>query len=133
MSLNKAIALILPLIICQFLGSCKSGPAGNDEITVMLKIDSIRVPSAIKTTTPFQIKFFSTPGSNGCYNSGASSYASHDYDLIFRIYGIFGSQTGSCPTTIDYSYYLNLSLPGVYNIRVKQPDSTFLVKQITVN
>jgi hypothetical protein len=129
----KTIFFLLLVAFCRILQSCSSKSSVTNESTVMLKIDSVNVPATIKTNIPFQIEFFSTSGNNGCYFSGGSTFATHDNDLIFRIYGIFSSQTKSCPDIIGYSYNMNLSLPGLYNIKIKQPDSTFLVKQITVN
>lgn len=129
------LLLILLITICQVFRSCESGHyKGTAEFeSVWVKVDSIHIPSEIKSTIPFAIEFFGTLGNNGCYHSGANIRTSSSNDIILKIYGNFYLQAKNCTSMMDYRTVMAIAPAGIYNLKIKQPDNTYLVRQITVN
>jgi hypothetical protein len=135
---RKIFVLILFITFCQFFKSCESGSyRGLYETeweSVWAKVDSIHIPSEIKSTIPFAMEFFGTIGNNGCCRDcGYIVGSPNNNDFILKIYGNYKLQDKNCSGMMDCSIKMAFPSPGIYTLKIKQPDSTFLVKQITVN
>lgn len=126
--------LMLLISFSQVFRSCEIGP--YEMKSVMVKVDSIHLPSEIKSTIPFEIEFFGIIGNNGCYHSGGYLQTSSGNDIIIEAYGTFDFQAKNCPAIMVYlnPNRLIMTIPdqGIYNLKIKQPDGTFLVRQINV-
>ena len=60
--LRLAKILFIPLLIL-LIGACENKA---DYKSFLVKVDSVQVPTAITSNTPFEIKFYGTISPNGC-------------------------------------------------------------------
>jgi hypothetical protein len=135
MKINKLISVVLSFTtFCLILNSCHNGPYIFDPI--IIKVDSIHVPNAIVSNTPFEIDFFGTIGSNGCYRFEEFQNSISGNDILIEALGSFDSKAEVCPTVMVYLTGQKLTVtvpaPGYYTIKIKQPDNSTLSRQITV-
>jgi hypothetical protein len=126
-------ALIVLMFICS-LESCDHKP---DYRSFLIKVDSIHVPDTLIANSPFDIEFFGTIGVNGCYSFSDFNIQQDNADLLIEVWGQVDLRQTVCPTVMVYLSGQKITCtfpdPGDYNIKIKQPDNTFLVKQITIN
>jgi hypothetical protein len=131
---KQLIKLLFFTTFCYILFSCHSGPFKVESFTI--KVDSIHLPSTIVSKTPFDIQFFGTVGTSGCYKFETYSNTITGNEIAIEAKGSFDSWSGTCPTVMVYldSHKLNMTITssGIYTIKIKEPDNTFLVKQINV-
>jgi hypothetical protein len=136
MKKSKAFIKILsgPLFCC-ILFSCNGGPYQVKEF--LIKVDSIHVPNVVSSNTPFDIAFFGTVGDNGCFRFEAFRQNFNNNDIYIEAWGSLDYQATVCPAVMVYLDGRKLSLtipePGIYNLKLGQPDANPLIKQITVN
>jgi hypothetical protein len=136
MKTNTSIIRILTIIFISYiLFSCDSGPYRLD--AYLIKVDSIHLPASINSNTPFDIEFFGTIAGDGCHCFGEFTQSMTNNDIIVEAWGNYIDYSGKCPTVMVYltGHKLTMTIPspGVYNIKIKQPDKTYLTRQITVN
>ena len=131
----KSIYIFLLFITsCSLINSCHNGP--YEVNTFLIKVDSINVPSVVTSKTPFDIKFFGTIGTNGCYHFLDFYHTENNNEITIEAWGYYDYQAKVCP---DVMVYLNdrvksvtISNPGKYIIRIKEPRLNDIQKQITV-
>jgi hypothetical protein len=84
----------------------------------------------------FDIDFFGTIGANGCYSFGSFKRSQVKNDIIIETWGKYDKKAVVCPTVMVYltghKETLSIPDPGIYNIKIRQPDNTYLVKQINI-
>ena len=123
------------MIVCMTLGSCHRAP--NETESFLIKVDRIQAPISVNAGSPFDIEFFGTIGSNGCFSFGEFIQNSANNEITIEALGKVDTKARVCPAVMVYldGYKLNMSLstPGNYLIRIKQPDNTFIEQNITVN
>ena len=134
-SSKSFIKLLIVVTFFYVLYSCKGGPYQVKDF--LIKVDSIQVPNAVASNTPFEIAFFGTVGVNGCFHFEAFRQNFNNNDIYIEAWGSLDYQATVCPTVMVYLEGRKLSLtipaPGIYNLKIKQPDANPLIKQITVN
>ncbi len=135
MKIIKPFFKFLPLItlVC-FLLSCHGGPYKVESF--LIKVDSIHVPIALISNTPFDIDFFGTIGTDGCHSFVGFNHTLNNQEIMIEAMGSYDYQADLCPTVMVYlnGHKLNMTvpIPGIYIIKIKQPDNTSLLKEITV-
>ena len=117
------------------LYSCKGSSYQVKEF--MIKVDSIQVPNVVASNTPFDIAFFGTVGNNGCFSFEAFRQNFNNNDIYIEAWGNLDYQATVCPAVMVYlngrKLGITISVPGIYNLKIGQPDANPLIKRITVN
>ena len=120
---------ILPLLL-----SCNHKP---DYTFHLIKVDSIQVPTPLSANVPFEIKFFGTIAGNGCHSFYEFKVNQVNNDLLIEAWEKADAKALLCPTVMVYLTGHNLTTQiqsaGDYNIKIKQPDNSYLEKQVRVN
>lgn len=136
MKTSKSIIKLLSVftIFCIFY-SCRGGPYQVKEFVI--KVDSIHLPGVVTSNTPFDIAFFGTVGNNGCFRFEAFRQSFNKNDIYIEAWGSLDYQATVCPTVMVYlegrKLTMTIPAPGIYSLKIKQPDANPLIKYITVN
>ena len=125
--------LLLSYTAVQFL-SCNKEDGDYDTFTI--KVDSIQTPVNIHSGEPFDIKFYGVIGTNGCYEFDRfKTFVSNDIIKI-EVIGKKAKNVDVCPAFMVYLdgkiLTQTIDIPGYYYIKIKQPDGSYLKKQILV-
>jgi hypothetical protein len=131
---KTTIQLIILITFCHVIISCESVSYKEplDTESIWVKVDSIKYPSEIISRVPFVMEFFGNIGNKGCYHSAGYIGSSSTNEYIIKIYANIIPQSRECSKMMDFRTYMAFPSEGIYNFKIKQPDNTFLVKQITV-
>lgn len=102
----------------------------------LIFVDSIKVPDNINSGIPFHIEFYGTISVTGC--SGFSHFSTNLSDTVLYIeaWKWLEISAVACPAiivkldgeTLEYQ----LDVPGSYQIKILQPDFSFLIENIEV-
>lgn len=134
MKIKNSLKFLSLITFCFILLSCHSDPYEVE--TFLIKVDSIHVPNAIVSNTPFDIDFFGTIASDGCHRFELFQNSISNNDVLIEAWGSVDSKAGVCPTVMVYlnGHKLTVTIrsPGYYTIKIKQPDNSTLVRQIAV-
>jgi hypothetical protein len=130
--MGKVRILIILLITCYSCTEPIQKEYSNLE-SVWVKVDSLHVPTETKSRTQFNIEFFANLGYNRCYHLGGMIMTGSGNNIFIKVYGSFDYQSYKCSNLMVFRSHMALDPPGIYNLIIKQPDSTFLVRQIIVN
>jgi hypothetical protein len=102
----------------------------------LINVDSLQFTNAAVANEPFDINFFGTIGGNGCVSFSSFNVSRDNSDIIIEAWGKAETNVTACPTVMVYltghKVAYTVQYPGNYNIKVKQPDNSFLVRQIIV-
>jgi hypothetical protein len=133
---REILFFILLIIFVQFLRSCESEPyKGLRQIeSIWVRVDSIHTPSGIKSGVAFPVEFFGPAVNNACCKDcGYVGGATNKNEYLIKVYGNFDLQGKNCSGVMDCSLIWSFPEPGIYYLKIMQPDSSYLVKQINVN
>jgi hypothetical protein len=122
------------LIILGTSWSCSKEPVFKESL---IKVDSINVeyfPTLLYPGDLFSVNLHGTISSNGCSSLSYCKFYIQNQDLIIEAWKKTEVSAGVCPAVM---VYLNQSLifsekhlPENFTIKVKQPDGSYLEKQI---
>jgi hypothetical protein len=133
--IKSFIQLMSVVTLFCYLYSCNGGPYQVKQF--LIKVDSIQVPGVVTSNTPFDIAFFGTVGNNGCFRFEAFRQNFNNNDIYIEAWGSLDYPATVCPAVMVYLDGRKLSMtvtsPGIYNLKIEQPDANPLIKQITVN
>jgi len=122
----------LVILITYLLGSCKNDASYR---LFLIKVDSIQVSNAPVANSPFDISFYGTIGGDGCYSFSSFNVQQDNSNIIIEAWGRVDKAT-ICPTVIIYltghKVIYTVQTPGTYLIKIRQPDNSYLEKQIAV-
>jgi hypothetical protein len=134
-TINTLIICLNSLMLLSFLSSCEDEDEPNYE-SFLIQIDSIQIPDNITINEPFDIRFYGTIGTNGCYQFSQFETEKQGNSITVKAWGKFDKGSSICPTVMVYldNEKLNYQIKekGSYTIKVKQPDNNFLEKQFSV-
>jgi hypothetical protein len=129
------VKLLILTIISYIIFSCDRVSKKLDPY--LIKVDSIHLSGIISSNVPFEIEFFGTIAGDGCHTFDSFTQSLINKDINIEAWGNYTDYNGACPAVLVYltGHNLTLTLPssGIYNIKIRQPDNSFLTKQITVN
>lgn len=132
----KSLKILLVIIISGFfLISCNT--KSYTHYSYLVKVDSIHVPQNLTANTPFVIDCFGFVGPDGCYSfESFNQVITTTNDIMVEAWATYRSDSETCTSVLVYlNGHLNLTIPaaGIYNLKIKQPDNTYLERQLTVN
>ena len=91
-------------------------------------------------TISFEVKkgeLFGFIGPDGCYSfQKFYQTMTSNNDIEVEAWGLYQTDSNVCLTVMVYlNGHLNMTIsaPGIYNLKIKQPDNNYLEKQLTVN
>lgn len=120
---------ILSLISCN-----KDLSTGSD---FLIKVDSIKVPDVVTSSTPFDIEFFGTISYNGCVSFKTFNTIMNNKEITIEAWATYQKNDITCPDVMVYldgqKLKLTISFPGSYHIIIKGPGGAVISRQITVN
>lgn len=127
------LAFVLLVGLTGYFSSCEKE---EDYNYFLIQTDSISIPETILADQPFEVEFFGYIGPNGCYSF--SEFISAKQENTFRIEA-WGKQNLKSNICSDVMVYLNgeklkfqIEEAGIYNLKIKQPDGTFLEQQFWI-
>ena len=132
------LLIILPILIwiAANLSSCSKEPRFKD---FLIKVDSVNADIATIYSETFvgslvEIDIYGIISYNGCSSfSHCNSYVK-DNDLIIEAWKTSDTEASICPTVMVYlDQHITFDrdkLPESFDIKVKQPDGSFLVKKM---
>lgn len=128
------IAFYLFLLLGLF-PSCEKDTKTDYE-SFLIQVDSIEISNNITANTSFDIYFYGTVGTSGCYEFSHFLTEKTNNEILIETLGKQGVSSDVCASVMVYlngekwSYLIEET--GDYLIRIKQPDNSFLEKEITV-
>jgi hypothetical protein len=128
------VGFIFLFLSCTHLNSYDYDP---DYFLFHIKVDSIQVPKTITSGTPFDITFFGTIGTNGCYSFSHFNQTLTGNEIIIEAWGKVEAKAFVCPTVMVYldghKATVTIQTPGSYILKIKQPGNKYLERHITLN
>jgi len=128
------VSFLMLLLFCIHLNSCKHD---TDYHLFLIKVDSIQVPKIITSGIPFDIAFFGTIGTNGCYSFSHFNQTLTGNEIMIEAWGKVDAKAFVCPTVMVYldgrKLTMTIQTPGLYILKIKQSGNTYLERQITIN
>ncbi len=140
---NRLIMIVFKLssilaglvFLLGLFSSCEKEPKA-DYKSFLIQVDSIQLPDEISVNTSFDISFYGTIGTNGCYKFSEFRTEKLNTDILIETWGKLDLKSEICPSVMVFlngkkSNYL-IEEAGSYMIKIKQPGNSFLEKQIIV-
>jgi len=135
---SYSFLIVLPILIwvTANLSSCSKEPRYKD---FLIQVDSIKADIATIYSETFvgslvEIDIYGIISYNGCSSFSHCDTYVKDNDLIIEAWKTSDTEAIVCPTVMVYLdqhiTYDRDKLPDTFNIKVKQPDGTFLVKKM---
>jgi len=123
------------LLIC-FLGYFTSCERDEDYDYFRIQVDSVYIPEPVFANQPFEVEFYGYIGHNGCYSFSEFVSEKQSKTIQVEAWGKlnFGSKICADVMVGLRGEKLNILInePGNYRLLIKQPDGTFLERQILV-
>ena len=127
--------IIFSILLLDILSSCEKENKIDFE-TFVIKVDSIQLPDHILANEPFDIDFFGTVGTNGCFQFSQFKTERQNNDIMVEVWGEFDKNSKVCPTVMIYlaGEKLNYTIekPGNYTLKIRQTEDSYLEQQISV-
>ncbi|MGQ7870150.1 hypothetical protein [Sunxiuqinia sp. sy24] len=134
-TINALLICLSSLILLSIVSSSEEEHHPNYE-PFLIRVDSIQVPDNITINEPFDMRLYGTIGTNGCYQFLQFETKQQGNNITIKAWGKFDNSSSICPTVMVYldNETLNYQIKekGTYTIKAKQPDNSFLEKQISV-
>jgi hypothetical protein len=138
MVMNKFKTQTILFISLLFLGimfSCED-PNAPDYEYFMIKVDSIQIPEIILANETFEIQLFGLIANSGCSQFSEFKTGKQGENIIIEAWGKRNKNAVVCPGVEVYlqkeKLLYRISEKGKYTLKIKQPDGTFLMKEILV-
>ena len=129
------IVIFLSIFLSGLFISCKWEEETSYEY-FRIKVDSIQLAEDPIAGTPFEIRFFGTIGSNGCYQFDEFSEKQTSNEIIIEAIGKYNKRANVCASVMVFldGKKLNLRIeePGRYHLKIKQPDGNYIERKILV-
>ncbi len=135
-SYSFLIALPILIWLTANLSSCSKEPRYKD---FLIQVDSIKAVIATIYSETFvgslvEIDIYGIISYNGCSSFSHCNTYVKDNDLIIEAWKTSVTDATICPTVMVYLdqhiTYNRDKLPDSFNIKVKQPDGSFIVKKM---
>lgn len=121
-------------MVILLIGACENKA---DYKSYLVKVDSVQVPDIISSNNPFEIKFYGIISDNGCDSFTNFNVKEESNNILIEAWAKSDLNAFACPTVIVYltGHGMTYTIPnkGIYNLKIKQPDNSYLEKQIMIN
>jgi hypothetical protein len=133
--IKTQIICIFSFIILGFMFSCED-PNAPDYEYFAIKVDSVKTPEIILVNETFEIQLFGLIAYSGCSQFSEFKTEKQGENIIIEAWGKHNKNAKICPGVVVYlqkeKLLYRISAKGNYTLKIKQPDSTFLLKEILV-
>lgn len=133
--MKKAGVLIAFILVLYWTGSLSSCKQENEYDYFLIKIDSVYIPDSVILNETFQIKLFGFIGHNGCHSFNEFVLKRENQVVNIEAWGKVKANPGICSDQMIYlkdeKLKYKLDKPGIYTIKIKQPDGSYLEHQIS--
>lgn len=133
--IKTQIICIFSFIILGFMFSCED-PNAPDYEYFMIKVDSLKTPEIILANETFEIQFSGLIGNNGCYRFSEFKTEKQGVNIIIEAWGKHNINSQICSDEMVSLHreklLYRISEKGNYTLKIKQPDGTFLLKEIWI-
>lgn len=133
--LRRISVISITLITIGLLISCENNDR-PDFTPRLVQVGSVEVSNIIVANNPFDIKFYGLVGINSCSEFSHFETDKLNNEILIECWGKDYSSSAPCLDVLTslkdqkLSYLIEES--GNYLIRIKQPDDSFLEKEIIV-
>jgi hypothetical protein len=121
----------LLLIAIALLAGCVSEP---EEREFVIAVDSVRAPGAVSGGAAFDVAFFGTIGTSGCYAFKEFRVTKSTTAADITLIGVYRSKTGTCTDVLmllgGRQFTISPPVADPFELRVHQPDNSLLVKTV---
>ncbi len=123
----------LVIFLSGYFSSCQKD---EDYEYFLIQVDSVSIPETILANQSFELEFFGYIGYNGCYSFSEFVSEKQNKTILVEAQGKLNVKSTICSDVMVGLNGEKLSLllkeTGNYNLKIKQPDGTFLERQILV-
>jgi hypothetical protein len=135
--MKKIQTFLIASLIIYFLGHFSSCQKDEDYEYFHIQVDSVHIPESVEVNQPFELEFYGYIGHNGCYSFYEFIWEKQDQNIFVETWGKVSLKSTICSDALVYLNGEKLSLllkeTGHYNLKIKQPDGTFLERQFLVD
>ncbi len=130
---NLPALVIILLIFSGFFTSCKDS---DDYKYFLVPVEEVSLPEDISTEEPFEVRLSGTIGLDGCSSFDRFIAEIEDTTLLVEAWGKLKTNSYTCPDMVveldREKLKYSIEKPGIYLLKVRQPDGTFLDKEFEV-
>jgi len=131
----KALWLFIFSSVLLFQYSCSTEPE-NDYTYFKIMVDSISHQNTISVSDTLMIKFYGFVGPDGCHKFSHFEEHKKTNKLELTVGGIQTNFQTACPEVLVYldgkEYKTVINQIGIFQIRINQPDDSFLIDSVYV-
>ncbi len=131
--IQKLMFAGLMIFLSGHFSSCQKD---EDYEYFLIQVDSVSIPETILANQSFELEFFGYIGHNGCYSFSEFVSEKQNRTILVEAWGKLNVKSTICPDVMVGLNGEKLSLllkeTGNYNLKIKQPNGTFLERQILV-
>ena len=133
--IKSTLAFFCLLILLGLSTSCVQ-ETKPDYKSFIVQVDSVQISNSITPNTLFDIYFYGIVGTNSCYEFSHFMTEKSDNEIIIEPLGKQDLGSEICASVMVYlngerlSYVIEES--GDYLLKIRKPDNSFLIKEITV-
>jgi hypothetical protein len=131
----KALWLFIVGSVLLLQYSCSTEPE-NNYIYFKITVDSLSHPDTIFVRDTLKTKFYGFVGPDGCHKFSHFEEHKKTNELQITVWGSKPNFETACPTVLVYldgeEYKTVLNQIGIYQIKINQPDNSFLIDSIYV-
>lgn len=132
---KEILVVFYLLFVTGILVSCEDSE-NNEYKSFLVQVDSVEISNNIITDSPFDIEFYGTIGTDGCYEFSHFETSISDNKINIKCWGKQDISSEVCPQVMVYlngeKLIFSINESGKYMVKVKQPDNSFLEKEIIV-
>ena len=131
----KTLELFYLLVILLIHFSCSTEPEEN-YIPYKIKIDKIEHPDTVYVNDTLIIKFYGFVGPDGCHRFSHFEKKNSQSLLEFTVWGEKPDYETVCSAVMVWmdgtEYKTRITQTGLYQIKIHQPDNSFMIDSVFI-
>lgn len=125
--------IIATMLFSVFFTSCNDDEGYK---YFLVPVESISIPEEVNANEPFEVRLSGTIGLDGCSSFDRFITEKQDTTLLVEAWGKLKTHSYICPDMevelVREKLKFSVENPGIYILKVRQPDGTFLDKELIV-